>query len=215
MIVQAPKAGADSVEETQSMVVRSSIPGSAPSHHQVIIAAIGARVRGMRTARKQTLQELSQSAGVSESMLSLIERGKASASIGTLFSIATALGVKASDLLDGSVHPSSTVIAADEQPNYEIEPGVLWRVVRQDRARGIEIVINEYEPGTSTTRSPIRHNDYEYGIVLSGTLTVEVDGVSHVLKKGDTIAYNSQQGHRMWNDGRSRVCALWIITSLP
>lgn len=188
--------------------------GEAAEHHPVI-AAIGQRVRELRGERGLTLQALSEAAGISQSMLSLVERGKASASIGTLFSIATALGVRASDLFDDDAarEHSGLVIRAAEQPLYEIEAGVTWRVVRRDRVRGLEIVVNEYAPGTGSTRSPIQHQGYEYGVVLDGALTIDINDTRHVLRRGDTIAYSSAKPHRLWNYGRTRTRALWIIAS--
>jgi transcriptional regulator with XRE-family HTH domain len=184
------------------------------AEHQRVIAAIGMRVRKIRTERGLTLEQLSQLAGVSQSMLSMVERGKAGASIGTLFSIATALGVVASDLFtEEGARDNPLVIRAAEQPVYEIEEGVTWRVVRRDRTRGVEIVINEYAPSTGSTQSPIQHEGYEYGVVLEGALTIDIDEARHVLRRGDTIAYSSSKRHKLWNYGRSRARALWIITT--
>lgn len=180
----------------------------------VIIASIGARVRDHRMQKGLTLQQLSEAAGVSQSMLSLVERGKTSASIGTLMAIADALGLRMSDLLvtDEPVAPSA-VIRASEQPIYETDQGVTWRVVRRDAQRGVEIAINEYRPGTGSTRSPHHHKGYEYGLVLEGELTVELEGANHRLRRGDTIAFNSSAEHRIWNYSRSVARGLWIIIS--
>ncbi|HEY0439474.1 MAG TPA: cupin domain-containing protein [Xanthobacteraceae bacterium] len=195
------------------MEAKEDVAEALASEHSMAIAAIGTRVRSLRQEKGLTLQQLSAAAGVSQSMLSLVERGKASASIGTLFSVATALGVPASDLLaeDPAPRQNGVVMRVSEQPLYEIEPGVTWRVVRHDRARGVEIVINEYEPETGSTQAPIHHQGYEYGVVLDGTLTVEIDGVRHVMRRGDSIAYSSSKNHKLWNYGRTRARALWMI----
>src|SRR5689334_10605997 len=63
------------------------------------LAAIGFRIRELRQLRALTLQELADVSGLSTSMLSLVERGRASPSIGSLIVIASALGVTMSDLL--------------------------------------------------------------------------------------------------------------------
>jgi transcriptional regulator with XRE-family HTH domain len=195
------------------MAIEAEIAPAEAEHHRVI-AAIGMRVRKLRTERGLTLEQLSQLAGVSQSMLSMVERGKAGASIGTLFSIATALGVVASDLFtEDGARDNPLVIRAAEQRVYQIEEGVTWRVVRRDRARGVEIVINEYAPATGSTQSPIQHEGYEYGVVLEGALTIDIDEARHVLRRGDTIAYSSSKRHKLWNYGRSRARALWIITT--
>jgi quercetin dioxygenase-like cupin family protein len=147
-------------------------------------------------------------------MLSLVERGKTSASIGTLITIADALNMQISDLIAPEQQVrSGVVIRSSEQPIYEASQGVTWRVVRQDRQRGIEIAINEYGPGTGSTRAPHQHKGHEYGLVLDGELTVELQGTTHLLQRGDTIAYSSATAHKIWNYGRSSARALWIIIS--
>jgi transcriptional regulator with XRE-family HTH domain len=191
-----------------------AIDSRAYSKTQVFIEAVGARVRDYRVQRGMTLQQLSEATGVSQSMLSMVERGKTGASIGTLMAIADALGARMSDLLvTDEPARMREVVRFAEQPVYETDQGVTWRVVRQDRQRGIEIVINEYGPGTGSTRVPHHHTGYEYGLVLSGELTVELEGTTHLLRRGDTIAYSSATAHKIWNYGRAPARGLWIIVS--
>ena len=184
------------------------------SRRQVFIEAVGARVRDFRVQKGMTLQQLGEATGVSQSMLSMVERGKTSASIGTLMAIADALGARMSDLLvTEEPARADTVIRSAEQPIYETDQGVTWRVVRQDRQRGLEIAINEYGPGTGSTRAPHHHTGYEYGLVLAGELTVELEGTPHLLRRGDTIAYSSSAAHKIWNYGAAPARGLWIIVS--
>lgn len=68
----------------------------------VEILALGQRVRHFRQAAGLTLEELSQSVGVTPSQLSLVETGKREAKVGLLSSLAVALGVEVSVLLDES-----------------------------------------------------------------------------------------------------------------
>jgi len=88
--------------------------------------------------------------------------------------------------------------------------GVLRRVLRADHARGVEIAINEYAPDTGSAAAPVHHAGHEYGVVLEGKLTVEVDGTRHVLHPGDVISYESSRDHRIWNYGADRARALWV-----
>jgi transcriptional regulator with XRE-family HTH domain len=58
-----------------------------------LAAAIGARVRGERQARRWTLDRLAEAAGVSRRMVVNVEQGAANPSVGTLLRISDALGV--------------------------------------------------------------------------------------------------------------------------
>lgn len=175
------------------------------------LAAIGLRIRELRQGRGMTLQVLAATTDLSPSMLSLVERGRASPSIGSLVVIASALGVTMSDLI--VCEPTSDeklVVRASDQRAVETAQNVVRRLLREDRARGVSVAINEYEPHTGNAENPVTHDGFEYGYILEGKLTVEVDGVSYQLEAGDLIAYSSRRPHRFWNHGRKKVRTLWF-----
>lgn len=158
-----------------------------------------------------TLQALAGASDLSPSMLSLVERGRASPSIGSLVVIASALGVTMSDLI--KAEPASDerlVVRASDQRAVETTGHVVRRLLREDRSRGVSVALNEYEPHTGNAIKPLSHDGFEYGFILEGTLTVEVDGVAYQLHPGDLIAYDSQRPHRFWNNGEARVRTLWF-----
>jgi transcriptional regulator with XRE-family HTH domain len=175
------------------------------------LAAIGLRIRELRQARRMTLQALAATTNLSASMLSLVERGRASPSIGSLVVIASALGVTMSDLIVCEpLSDEKLVVRAADQRAVETAQHVVRRLLREDPARGVSIAINEYEPQTGNAESPVTHDGFEYGYILEGKLTVEVDGVSYQLEGGDLIAYSSRRPHRFWNHGRKKVRTLWF-----
>lgn len=175
------------------------------------VQAIGTKVRELRTGQGLTLQGLADMTGLSPSLLSLVERGKTSPSIGTLVSVAHALGVHMGDLVPGdqSVRESPVRRAADQRV-FSTPGGVTRRVLRDDRGRGLEIAINEYAPGGHSADRELHHGGYEYGFVLDGLLTVELEGESLVLQPGDSIAYDSTRSHRIVNEGGGPARALWV-----
>lgn len=59
---------------------------------------IGAQIRQFRKERDLTLKQLSRNTGLSVSLLSQIERAESSASVGSLYKISAALGVKLTQL---------------------------------------------------------------------------------------------------------------------
>jgi transcriptional regulator with XRE-family HTH domain len=175
------------------------------------LVAIGARIRNRRVAQTLTLQELGEMTGLSASMLSLVERGKTSPSIGTLVSIASALNVHMSDLVsdDGQGEPDPVSRSAD-QAVFKTPSGVLRRVLRDDRQRGIEVAINEYTPGGASADWALRHDGYEYGVVIDGRLRVQIGDDAYELEPGDLISYPSTRPHRILNAGRRTARAVWV-----
>jgi transcriptional regulator with XRE-family HTH domain len=71
----------------------------APAASAAIRGTISARVAGLRRAAGLTQALLSQAAGLSPSAVGLIEQGRSTPALGTLESIASALGVTVADLV--------------------------------------------------------------------------------------------------------------------
>ncbi len=190
---------------------KSAVIETVEETSSAVIAAIGDRLRTLRQEREMTLQELAEITDLSPSMLSLVERGRAAPSIQSLIVIANALNVTMSDLMatDQSAR-ESIVVRASNQPFVKTAQNVIRRVLREDRSRGISLAINEYEPETGSSLKRGAHSGFEYGFVLEGTLTVELEKVTYQLKAGDLIAFESKRPHRFWNNGSKRVRTLWI-----
>lgn len=175
------------------------------------LAVIGARIRDLRIQRGYTLQSLADATGLSPSMLSLVERGKTSPSIGSLIVICSGLGVQMGDVLAHRAAPQRDPVSrVEDQPVFRSPEGVLRQILADDRHRGIEFAINTYRPRTGSAPSPLHHAGFEYGIVLEGELTVELDNTKYILRAGDLISYESSRFHRIWNYGKSKARALWI-----
>jgi len=176
------------------------------------VAAIGSRIRDLRSSKRLTLKKLAERTGVSPSMLSLVERGKTSPSIGTLVAISSALGIHMSDLLVEEEDAAGDLISRrSSQHSFTTPLGVQRRILRLDRKQGLEIAINVYEPNTGSSLDLTHHSGYEYGVVLKGKLTIELEGEGeHLLRMGDLISYPSSTPHRIWNHTSGQVQALWI-----
>ena len=191
---------------TQSVAIETSEEAS-----NAVIAAIGNRLRNFRQERQMTLQELADVTDLSPSMLSLVERGRAAPSIQSLIVIANALNVTMSDLIVADKSDEERIVVhASDQPFVKAAQNVVRRVLREDRSRGISLAINEYEPETGSSLKRGGHSGFEYGFVLDGMLTVELENVTYQLKAGDLIAFESKRPHRFWNKGSKRARTLWI-----
>jgi len=64
-------------------------------------AAIGRQIRDLRKARGLTLKQMARRTNLSVSLLSQIERAESSASVSSLFKVATALDVRLTELFGG------------------------------------------------------------------------------------------------------------------
>ncbi|TFV56065.1 cupin domain-containing protein [Geodermatophilus sp. DF01-2] len=185
-------------------------PSSAALNTERTIRRVGGQIRRLRAARGLKLQDVADRTGVSVSMLSMLERGVAGGSIGTLVAVSSALGVHMSDLFEHEAEEKSPVRRLADQVQVETAAGVLRRLAHHDEASGLEMVVNEYAPGTSSGARPVHHAGTEYGIVIEGELVVEVEGIRHELITGDGITYASGRPHLIRNEGSRTARAVWV-----
>lgn len=179
---------------------------------QKTLLMIGRRIRDMRKSRGMTLSQLAETSGLSSSMLSLVERGLASPSIGSLIVVADALGKTMSELISADDHADELIVRGADVHPVETQPDVIRRVMKEDRSNGVSIAINEYAPRTASNESPLSHEGFEYGLVLEGTLTVEIEGEQHIVRAGDLISYASRRPHRIFNHGDRVARSVWVNT---
>ncbi|MDA2989720.1 MAG: cupin domain-containing protein [Actinomycetota bacterium] len=175
------------------------------------VNALGVRIRELRNAHGLTLQALSNLTGLTASMLSMVERGRTSPSIGSLIAIASALHVHMSELFDVPTEvPPRPVHRVEDQPVFETATGMTRRLALSDDSRGLELVSNVFEPGSVSSATPVHHEGFEYGVVLEGELTVELEGERFLLQPGDSISYESTRPHLISNNGKVPVRAIWV-----
>ncbi|WP_347310754.1 helix-turn-helix domain-containing protein [Defluviimonas sp. SAOS-178_SWC] len=171
---------------------------------------IGQRIRQIRKSRRMTLQQLAEECGLSTSMLSLVERGRAAPSIGSLIVISETLGVKMSDLTDGNADKQNIVVRSADARVVVTAEDVIRRILTEDTLNDVTVAINEYGPGSASNDVSITHDGHEYGFLLEGELHVEVDGVNHMLIPGDFICYSSQRPHRIQNRSSKKAKTIWF-----
>ena len=187
------------------------MPTSAPEAASEV--DVGERLRAIRIARRRTLREVAERAGLSESFLSQVERGRSSASIASLRRIAEALGVSIADLFEPEGLPGPRVLRRDERPALSF--GILGRklLLTPRPLHHLEVFMGELEVGGSTGAQPYAHGDSEeLFVVLSGTVQLELGGELFELESGDSIDYRSSTPHRISNLGDELAEVMWIIS---
>ena len=174
---------------------------------------VGERLRVIRLARRCTLREVAERAGLSESFLSQVERGRASASIASLRRIADGLGVSIADLFQPSGPAQPRVLRREERPTLAF--GVLGRkmLLTPRPLHHLEVFVGELDPGGSTGTEQYAHGDSEeLFVVLGGSVRLELGDDVHELEPGDSIGYWSSTPHRISNSGDELAEVMWIIS---
>jgi mannose-6-phosphate isomerase-like protein (cupin superfamily) len=70
-----------------------------------------------------------------------------------------------------------------------------------------------YAPGGEScpADSLIHHRGYEYGIVVAGTLHVQVGFDHYQLAEGDSVSFDSMTPHRLHNPTDVESVSIWMV----
>lgn len=176
---------------------------------------IGVEIRRLRRERGYTLNEVATRTGLSASMLSMLERGLAGPSIGTLVAVSSALGVHMAELFNMDPGPSGPVLRHQDQVVVQSGPGITRRVINADDANGIEISVLDLEPGSDTGVKPVQHAGQEYLLVLAGSIDATLDEDVFDLETGDGMTFDASRPHAFANSGSttSRIVLVALTAS--
>jgi transcriptional regulator with XRE-family HTH domain len=200
---------------------------------------VGERLRARRRERRLSLRDLAGRLGVSPSLISQIERGRARPSVSTLYAIVAELDVSLDELLFNDAWPSdrtdaAPALAAGAEPgsvartdyarHEPVQPaamrqrirlasGVIWERLTTVSEPGVEFLHVVYEVGGASSAADAfqRHAGHEWGYVISGTLEVVIGFDRHVLEAGDAVSVDSRIPHRLANIGDTPVHAIWFV----
>lgn len=172
---------------------------------------LGQRLRRRRKALGMSLQQVAEGAGLTAGFLSLVERDLATPSIASVGGIAAVLGAKIGEFLDRAPAPAM-LTRAEARQEYAIASGGLSyeRLSNAFPGSVLRSVVIHEPPGHRS--EPVAHAGEELIYVLSGELTVEIEGEVTVLAPGDSIHFSSARVHAAWNAGSTVAQALWCGT---
>jgi len=183
---------------------------------------VGRKIRVRRLQAGLTLQRLASAVGVSQSLISQVERGLASPSITTLRRIAAALDVPIAALFLGDEMPSRgetdrlvrrLVVRHPERKRLHVPRSKIgYELLTPDLNRKVEFLWIQYEPGSVTHPTPMSHPGEENAVCLEGSVVVTIDGQDFVLNAGDSISFDSGRPHQVENRSDQRAVLISAIT---
>lgn len=187
------------------------------NHSNVPRGALGARVRRVRLERGLTLRDTERQTGVSRSMLSKIERGRASPTATVLGKLAEGLKISISQLIGGPVaiarrHP--VLLRVKNQPVFRVaRTGFERRSLSPvGRGRTVDLVVNILPPGQSSGEfPPHRAGVRETLAVSAGQLQLVLGRRKFKLGAGDAIFYGADVGHRFDNPSATDPAVFYIV----
>ena len=180
---------------------------------EAVSVDVGNRLRQLREARGVSMRTLATMSGLSANALSMIERGKTSPSVSTLYRLADALGVPVTDFFSPESSRKKVVhIKADERARLPFLRG-LWEGLggEQFTGRMMPFMIT-LESGASSGPSSVLHTGHEFVFCIRGQLEYLVEGEAYTLEAGDSLLFSAQLKHR-WRNASSNVTNALIVIS--
>jgi transcriptional regulator with XRE-family HTH domain len=180
-----------------------------------VAAAIGASVRKARLRSGLSTRELAQRAGMSQPFLSNIENGRSTPSVATLYKLASALGVGASELLPAGKDDGVVVVRAGEgvPTGMDETPGVAQSVLLAGApGRLLEARWCVIQPG-QPAGDWFEHAGEDFLHVIEGVLRVELGtGRVEQVGAGDSLWLEGDIPHR-WEVGPTVGATLLLVTA--
>ncbi len=172
---------------------------------------LGSRLRRRRRELGLTLQQVGDGAKLSVGFISQVERDLTSPSLSSLAAISRVLQAHISEFFAIPGGTSLTTRARTrghyslDERNTDYE-----RVTANFPGHVLNGVIVHDPPGYRS--EPIRHEGEEFFFVLSGSITVELDGKATILNTGDSIHFRSNREHSTWNHTADPASVLVMVT---
>jgi len=108
---------------------------------------------------------------------------------------------------DGAV----PVLHQEARPIISLKGGIEWARLTAHAEPDAEFMEITYAPGGSSGERMSHHSGREFGLVLEGELTIELGFEQYCLGQGDSIVFDSTTPHRLMNQAKTPMRALWVV----
>ena len=186
------------------------------SDNQIVDSDIARLLLKHRKARNWTVVELAQRSGVSQAMISKVERGNSSPSATILSRLANAMNITLSKLFaELEQNQNSLVLFAHQQQHWTDKQSGITRWSLSPAGASPELIKVEI-PAMGQLTIPVSANEHLSGQtlwVLSGSLDFRVNHQTYHLRAGDCIALTFASEYQMNNPDSEQECSYVVAFS--
>ena len=180
---------------------------SSPSGH------VGQLLRRLREDRGLSIRELGRISGLSANALSMIERGRTSPSVSTLYRLTDALGVPITAIFRKDDADQPIVFRSLAERTHVPFPLGVWEGLGGESFTGrMQPFMLTLESGAESGPEKIVHTGSEFVVCLHGQLEYEVEGKLYSLQTGDSLLFAARLAHRWRNPGGSVTNAIFVLS---
>jgi transcriptional regulator with XRE-family HTH domain len=175
--------------------------------------SVGVDLRALRKNRGLTVTEMSALIGRSIGFISQIERGLSQPSINDLRKIAAIFGVPISFFFsESAAHPSEArhIVRRDDRRTLGTPAGgVVDQLLSPDLGGSFETLLSEFAPHSELVDA-VQRGTEEAGYVIHGAFEIEISGVWHELRQGDSFRFVGEP-YRWRNRTDAPAILVWVI----
>lgn len=160
-------------------------------------------LRRLRAREGLTLQEVSRRSGVSAAVISRLERNQSQGELDTLFRLARVFGLSAAELLGLAEAPLAHRRATRTYRSGDFS-------FQRISYGNVDCFLGEAEPGATTSRPEIHHDDLEICWVLDGHLRLTLAHEAIDLRRGQSVQFDAIQSHTYQALAQTRLLILHL-----
>lgn len=176
---------------------------------------LGTRVRKRRESLKMQLNEVAKNVGISASALSQIENAKAFPSILTLKSISDALNSTVGELIGESESMNRNPLMKYSEKKFvarNASGSELYLLSHLDMSKQMDALLVVFDKGSDSSGFFKEHEGQVFCHLLLGEIEFVIEDDPFILKKGDSLYFNSARLHHAVNKNNEPAELLWIVT---
>jgi transcriptional regulator with XRE-family HTH domain len=167
------------------------------------IVELAQRIRTARVGRGLTLDQVAESSGLAKGLISKVENFRVTPTLPTLVKLCETLGVRLSELVDGlEEKPKLCIVPRDKRKQMERDAtnsNIVYYSLAHGRANREMDPFELLVPAHGGRSVAMPHEGEEFLIVLAGRVEFEFDGKAHSLATGDSLYFDAETEHRLFN----------------
>ncbi len=175
------------------------------------ISSVGRRIHDLRLFRNMSIEDLSRKTSVSSVTISNIEKGVYSPKLSTILEIARALDTTIMFLVEDVEAPRIFKIEKNKQRFVSKKGVTLHDFGHLIMDRRVSVYIMEMKEGAISEE----HDSFdgsEFIHLLSGEITVEIEGRTEHLEEGDSLYFHGSYRHAIKAEQGSKLFFISVHT---
>ena len=172
--------------------------------------SFGAKMRQLRQIKKISFEHLANSTGYSQRYLKEIEDGKVIPPVAAVIQISKVLSVDSGSFL--SAEEQEAMAKKRKESFYKRTQAYAYKTLTPDaETKHMKAFLVTIDPKQDHRMVEYKHEGEEFLYVLKGHIEVRVGESQNLLKKGETLHFNSGTTHKLRNVSEEEAKLLVVI----